>query len=209
MADLLSGALAHVAAMGPAGSVAFILLYAAACVSFLPASPLTLGAGALFGVAHGFLLVWTGATLGSGLSFLIGRHWLRGWVEIRLARYPLFTAIDAAVSAQGARVVFLTRLTPLFPFNTLNYAYGLTRVRFRDYLLASCVGMAPGTLLVVYLGAAAGESVKAGAHGRARTSVEWVFYGIGLLATIAAVALVAREAKRVLARHASTARPVL
>ena len=197
MADLLQHALAHVAAMGAAGRVLFVILYAAACVFFLPVSPLTLGAGALFGILPGFLLVWTGAALGSCASFLIGRHWLRSWVEKRLARYPMFIAIDAAVSRQGWRVVFLTRLTPLFPFNTLNYGYGLTRVRFKEYMGASILGMAPPTLMFVYLGAAAGEAVG----GRSRTRAELAFFAVGLLATVVVIAFVGREAKRALAEH--------
>ena len=201
MADLLHHALTHIAAMGAVGYAAFVLLYAASCVALLPVSVLTLGAGALFGVGPGFALVWIGATLGACASFLIGRHCVRGWVEKRLARYPLFMAIDAAVSVQGWRVVFLTRLTPLFPFSTLNYAYGLTRVKFRDYAVASFLGMAPGTLLFVYLGAAAGEAVSAGARGRVRTPAQWAFFGIGLVATIAAVTLVGRTAKQALAAH--------
>ncbi|MEQ1920324.1 MAG: TVP38/TMEM64 family protein [Elusimicrobiota bacterium] len=200
MADLLKHALAHIAAMGATGYVVFILLYAASCIAFLPVSVLTFGAGALFGVGPGFALVWIGATIGACSSFLIGRHWLRGWVEKRLARYPLFTAIDAAVSVQGGRVVFLTRLTPLFPFNTLNYAYGLTRVKFRDYAIASFLGMAPGTLLFVYAGAVAGEAVAAG-RGRVRTPAEWAFYGVGLLVAVIVVTLVGRTAKRALAAH--------
>jgi len=203
MTALLHHALARIASMGAAGGIAFVLLYAACSVAFLPVSPLTFGAGSVFGVARGFVLVWIGATIGSCACFLIGRHWLRGWVEKRLARYPLFAAIDAAVSAQGPRVVFLTRLTPLFPFNTLNYAYGLTRVKFADYAVATCLGMMPGTLLFVYLGAAAGAAVDA--RRRARTPAEWVFFAIGLLATAAVVALVAREAKRALARHIGSA----
>ena len=199
---MLQHALAHVAAMGPAGWGLFILLYAACCICFLPVSPLTFGAGAVYGLGPGFLLVWLGASLGACVSFLIGRRWLRAWVEKRLARHPRFAAIDAAVSAQGARVVFLTRLAPMFPFSTLNYVYGLTRVSFGDYLLASCFGMIPGTLFFVYLGAAAGAAVKAGTQARARTGAEWAFFVVGLLATAGVVALVGREANRELAKHA-------
>jgi len=198
MADLLASALAYVASLGAAGGVAFILLYAAACIALLPVSVLTLGAGALFGLGPGFALVWIGATIGACASFLIGRHWLRAWVEKRLTRYPVFAAIDAAVSVEGWRVVFLTRLSPLFPFALQNYAYGLTRVKFGEYALASFVGMAPGTWLYIYLGAAAGEAVKAGTNGPARTPAQWVFYGVGLLATIAVVTLVGRAAGRAL-----------
>lgn len=168
MAGLLREALSAIAAMGAAGGAAFVLLYAACCLACVPASILTFGAGAAFGLGYGFALVWVGAMLGACASFWAGRRWLRGWVERRIARYPAFLAIDAVVSVDGPRMVFLTRLTPIFPFAFLNYAFGLTRVRFRDYALASGAGMVPGMLLFVYLGAAAGEA----ARGSGRTAAE-------------------------------------
>lgn len=200
MADLLRDALVQIASYGAAGGAAFVALYALACVAFLPVSVLTLGAGAAYGIGLGFLLVLIGATLGSCASFLIGRRWLRTWVEKRLARHPVFAAVDAAVSAEGWRIVVLTRLTPLFPFALQNYAYGLTRVRLGEYAVASFVGMAPGTFVFVYLGAAAGAALKGGA--RARSPLEWAFYGVGLAATIAAFAMISREARRALAAKA-------
>ena len=202
MADMLQQALTDVAALGPAGWALFILLYAVSCILFFPVSPLTFGAGAAYGLGRGFLLVWCGASLGAGVAFWIGRRWLRTWVEKKLARHPRFAAIDAAVSAGGARIVLLTRLAPVFPFATLNYAYGLTRVRFRDYMLASIAGMVPGTLFFVYLGAAAGAAFRTGTQRNARTAAEWAYFAFGLLATAAVVALVGREANRELAKHA-------
>lgn len=197
MADMLHDALMYVAALGLLGHVVFILLYALACLLFFPVSVLTFGAGAVYGVGPGFALVWLGAMLGSCSAFMVGRHWLRAWVERRLASHPVFLAIDAAVSAQGGKVVFLTRLTPVFPFTLLNYAYGVTRVGFGEYAAATSLGMSPGTFLFVYLGAAAGAAVKPDTVGR--TNAEWAFFGIGLLATVVVVALVGREAKRALA----------
>ncbi|MDD5305377.1 MAG: TVP38/TMEM64 family protein [Elusimicrobia bacterium] len=207
MADLLHHALLYIASLGAAGQAAFIVLYASSCLVFLPVSVLTFGAGALYGIRTGFALVWIGAMAGACASFLIGRHWLRWWVEKRLARHPMFAAIDAAVSAEGWRVVFLTRLTPLLPFTLQNYAYGLTRVKFGEYAAATCVGISPGSLMFVYLGAAAGEAFKAGTHGRVRTRAEWAFYGVGLLATVIAVTLIGREAGRALAKHVKPAVP--
>lgn len=198
---MLRHALLHIASFGAAGGAAFVALYALSCLLFLPVSALTVGAGAVYGLGAGFALVWIGATLGACASFLVGRYWLRGWVEKRLARHPVFAAIDAAVSVEGWRVIFLTRLTPLFPFTVQNYAYGLTRVKFGEYTLASVLGMAPGTLLFVYVGAAAGDAVKAGAAGRERTPAEWAFYAVGLLATVIVVAIIGRKARRALDAH--------
>lgn len=204
MTEALRCALDAVAGMGPAGQLLFVLLYAASCVLFLPASVLTLGAGAAFGVARGFLLVWAGATLGCCAAFLSGRYLLRDWVRRRLEPYPAFRAISTAVAREGWRVVILTRLSPVLPFNLLNYAYGLTSIGLREYAWSSCVGMVPGALLFIWLGAAAGEAVRAGAGGaRTRTPAEWAFFVMGLLATAAAVALVGRAAKRALAEERS------
>lgn len=201
MAEALKTALDAVATMGAAGQAVFVLLYAAACVVFLPAVVLTLGAGAVFGLGRGFFLVWAGATLGAGLAFLAGRYFLRDWVSRRLESFPTFRAVSRAVGKEGWRVVLLTRLSPVLPFVLLNYGYGLTTISFREYLWSSCVGMVPGTLLYVWLGAAAGDVVRAGAGGRARTPAEWAFFVVGLLATLGAVTLVGRAARRALAEE--------
>ncbi len=205
MAELLQTALEFTAGLGALGWVLFALLYALACVALLPVAVLTLGAGAVFGVWLGFALVWIGATAGACASFLIGRHWARGWVEKKIAHRPFFAAIDAAVGVEGWRIVILTRLTPLFPFAIQNYAYGITRVRFREYALASFFGMAPGTFLFVYIGDAAAEALKAGLSGRTRMPAEWAFYAVGLAATVAAVTMVGRMARKALAKRTRVA----
>lgn len=196
-ADLQS-ALDAVAGMGAGGMVAFIFLYAIATVAFMPGSVLTLGAGAAFGVPKGFVLVSAGATLGACASFLVGRFLVRERIEKLLSGYPAFAAVSKAVGSQGRRVVFLTRLSPILPFNLLNYAYGLTRVGFGDYAAASWAGMLPGTLLYVYLGAAAAEAARAGAGARTRTSWEWALFVAGLAATAVAAWLIGRAAKAAL-----------
>lgn len=203
MAEALKAALDAVAGMGPAGSAVFVLLYALCCVAFVPAVVLTLGAGAAFGLVKGFFLVWAGATLGACLAFLAGRYLLRDWVSRRLERFPAFRAVSRAVGKEGWKVVVLTRLSPVLPFILLNYGYGLTTISLREYAWSSWLGMAPGTLLYVWLGAAAGEAVRAGAGGRARTPAEWAFFALGLLATLGAVTLVGRAARRALAEESA------
>ncbi|MDE2290579.1 MAG: TVP38/TMEM64 family protein, partial [Elusimicrobia bacterium] len=180
-----------------AGQGAFVLLYAAAAVAFLPGSVLTLGAGAAFGLWRGFILVSLGSTLGACAAFLVGRFLLRGWVERRLARFPAFAAVAAAVGAEGWKVVLLTRLSPVLPFNLLNYAYGLTPVSLGEYAWASWVGMMPGTMLYVYLGTAAGRL----ARGGGRTPAQEALFAGGLAATALAAWLVGRKAKEALARR--------
>ncbi len=184
---------------GALGPAVFIAGYAAAVVAFAPASLLTLAAGAIFGVLEGTAVVFVAASLGACLAFLLARHAARALVERRIAGNPRFAAIDRAIGEQGRRIVFLLRLSPAFPFNLLNYALGLTRVRFGDYALA-CLGMLPGTLAYVYSGSLLGD-VAAAAGGAApqRGPAQWALIAAGLAATLAVTALVTRIARRALA----------
>jgi uncharacterized membrane protein YdjX (TVP38/TMEM64 family) len=189
---------AWVDGQGALGPIAFVTGYALAVVAFAPGSVLTLAAGAIFGLARGTLYVFVAATLGASLAFLVARYLARPWVERRLAAHPGFAAIDRAIAAQGRRIVFLLRLSPAFPFNLLNYALGLTRVRFADALVAS-LGMLPGTLLYVYYGHVGGALATAAAGGAARRGpADYAVLGLGLAATIAVTAIVARLARRAL-----------
>ena len=187
-----------VAGLGFWGPAVFVLGYAAATVAFVPGSILTLAAGAIFGLGKGTALVFIGATLGSTLAFLVARYLARGAIERRLEDQPRFSAIDRAVGRQGLKIVFLMRLSPVFPYNLLNYALGLTRVRLLDYLLA-CFGMIPGTFLYVYYGKALGSlAAVAGGAAPERGTGDWVLLGVGLLATAVVTAFVTRIARRAL-----------
>ncbi|MGC2277764.1 MAG: TVP38/TMEM64 family protein, partial [Candidatus Binatus sp.] len=124
----LSNTLDWIRGLGALAPVAFIAIYIVACVAFLPGSILTIGAGVIFGVVRGSIYVSIAATLGATAAFLVGRYVARDWVSKRLEGNAKFKAIDEAVGREGWKMVFLTRLSPVFPFNLLNYAYGLTRV---------------------------------------------------------------------------------
>jgi uncharacterized membrane protein YdjX (TVP38/TMEM64 family) len=185
--------------MGLLGAALFVVAYVTATVLVLPGSILTLGAGFAYGPVYGTLLVMLSSNLGATAAFLLGRTVLRERVARRIAGDPRFSAVDAAVGAQGFRVVLLLRLSPLFPFNLLNYALGLTRVRLRDYMLASVVGMFPGTLLYVYLGSLV-TNVTQLTSGQRPDSGPWgrvLFFG-GLVATLAVTILITRIARRAL-----------
>lgn len=184
--------------LGPLGPVAFIAGYAVAAVAFVPGSFLTLAAGVVFGMGAGTVYVLIGATLGAAAAFTVSRHLARGAFERRLLTDPRFIAIDQAIAREGRKVAFLLRLSPLFPFTLLNYALGLTRIRFADFLLAS-VGMLPGTLLYVYSGKVAGD-LAAVAAGRspAQGLGYYLVLGLGLAATLFVALLVARLARRAL-----------
>jgi len=180
------------------GPVVFILGYAAAAVLFVPGSLLTLAAGAIFGLARGVVYVFIAAVLGSAAAFLVSRYLARQAIERRMANNPRFAAIDRAVGAQGRRIVFLLRLSPVFPFNLLNYGLGLTQVRFADYVVAS-VGMLPGTLLYVYYGKLAGDvAALAGGAAPEKGAGYYAVLVLGLVATIVVTTLVTRTARRAL-----------
>jgi uncharacterized membrane protein YdjX (TVP38/TMEM64 family) len=178
-------------------------LYIPACIFALPGSILTLGSGAVCGLVPGTIAVSLGSTAGATCAFLLGRTLAREWVEARVARNAKFQAIDRAIEKQGFKIVLLLRLSPVFPFFMLNYALGITKVRFRDYVLASWIGMFPGTVMYVYLGSLLGnvaallDPSKSG--GRQKTPQEWAMFGVGLLATIVVAVFVARVAKKAIA----------
>ena len=180
------------------GPAVFVLGYAAATLVFVPGSLLTMAAGAIFGLGKGTLLVFLGATLGSTFSFLVARYLARGAIERKLANRPRFRAIDRAVARQGLKIIFLVRLSPVFPYNLLNYGLGLTRVRLLDYVLA-CSGMIPGTFLYVYYGKALGSlAAVAGGVAPERGAGDWALLAAGLAATVAVTAFVTRIARRAL-----------
>ncbi len=197
---ILRDALAGIEGLGSWGPVLFVLVYVVATVLFVPGSALTLGAGALFGVGWGSVWVSAGSTLGATAAFLVGRYFARGWVAKKIDGNAAFAAIDRAVATEGWKIVGLTRLSPAFPFSLLNYAFGLTRVSLRDYVLASWIGMMPGTVMYVYLG-----SLARAAGERHRTAGEWAILGVGLIATIAVTVVVTLIARTALAKRTQPA----
>ncbi len=181
---------------GPLGPLVYGLAYVVATVAFIPGSALTIGAGVTFGVVTGTILVSIAATTGAAMCFLLARYFLRSRVERWVAGNKKFAAIDRAVAREGWKIVALTRLSPVFPFNLLNYSYGLTGIRFWPYVLASWVAMLPGSLLYVYIGAAGAQVAESatGAGSWGKTGMQVV----GLLATLAVTLLVTRMARRAL-----------
>lgn len=192
---------AWVAGLGAWGFVVFVAVYVIAAVLFLPGSALTLGAGFIFGIGLGLAAVSLGSTLGAASAFLISRHLARDAVSARFGGNEKFASVDRAVGREGARIVFLMRLSPVFPFNVLNYLLGLTSIRFWPYVLASWAGMLPGTLLYVYLGyigRAAAEAAAGGAGAADGGALRYVYLGVGLLATLGVTIYVTRLARRAL-----------
>lgn len=204
---LLSG-LARLEGFGVAGLAAIAVVYVFATVLAAPGSVLTIGAGfqaavlwpgqpitALFA---GYLTAAAGSIAGATLAFLLGRTLARPMVEKRVAANPKFQALDHAIGRTGLKMVFLVRLSPLFPFNLLNYALSLTQIRLRDYVLGSAVGMLPGTVLYVYIGTTAQSLTSAAAGGEGVSTAQTALIVAGLIATFAVVVVITRAASAAL-----------
>ncbi|MBW4555270.1 MAG: TVP38/TMEM64 family protein [Trichormus sp. ATA11-4-KO1] len=202
--EVFRSALQWIDSLGTVGAIAFMGLYIIATVAFLPGSILTLGAGVVFGVVWGSLYVFIGATLGATAAFLVGRYLARGWVARKIADNKKFAAIDQAVGREGLKIVLLTRLSPVFPFNLLNYAFGITGVSLKDYFIGS-VGMIPGTIMYVYIGSLAGNLAMIGTDAQpTNPTVQWIIRIVGFLATVAVTIYVTRIARKALEEEVGT-----
>ena len=188
----LNSAIAAVEKLGPWGPGVFALAYILATVLMVPGSALTLSAGTLFGVFHGTIIVSLASTTAAAIAFIIARYLARDAIAAKIKAVPAFAALDRAFGEDGWKLVGLIRLSPVFPFSLLNYAFGLTSVKFLHYVLASWAAMLPATLLYVYLGSLA----RAGARGGEKSPLEWAMYGVGLLATLAVTVFITKAAKK-------------
>ena len=192
--------------LGVWGSVVFGLLYVVAVVLLVPASALTLAAGALFGLVAGTVIVSLASTTGAALALLISRYLARDRIAKKVEQYPRFDAIDKALSEGGWKIVALLRLSPAIPFNLQNYLYGLTGIGFWTCVLTSWVAMLPGTFMYVYLGYVGRAGLEASAvGGQARSPAEWAMMIVGLLATIAVTVYVTRLSRKALKKHTGVA----
>jgi uncharacterized membrane protein YdjX (TVP38/TMEM64 family) len=198
---ILRNALQWIDSLGTVGAIAFIVLYIIATVAFFPGSILTLGAGVIFGAVWGSLYVFIGATLGATSAFLVGRYLARNWVAEKIADNKKFAAIDQAVGKEGLKIVLLTRLSPIFPFNLLNYAFGITGVSLQDYFIGS-LGMIPGTIMYVYIGSLAGNLAMIGTETQpTNPTLQWAIRILGLFATVAVTVYVTRIARKALEKE--------
>ena len=195
--ESVRGVLLWVEGLGFWAPLAFIVIYILACVFLVPGSVLTLGAGAIFGLVRGAVYVSVASTAGATAAFLIARYIARSRVARSLEQRPRFVALDEAVANEGWKIVALTRLSPVFPFTLLNYAFGLTRIPLLRYILASWAGMIPGTIMYVYIGSVAGDLVAID-RTRPRSVAEWFLIALGLAATVVVTLLITGLARRAL-----------
>ena len=201
---LVINALIWIESLDSGAMIAYVVIYNLATVLFIPGMFLTLGGGVLFGVVWGSVYVLIAATLGATMAFLIGRCLFREVIFRKIQSNVKFRAIALAVRKEGWKIVLLTRLCPIFPFNLLNYAYGVMRVSVRDYLLGSIIGIVPGSVMYVYIGSLAGDFARIGI-GISEQSVsletqivQWLIRIIGFIATVAVTVYLTRVAQQAL-----------
>ena len=179
----------------------YCLVYVTAVVFLVPGSLLTLLGGFLFGIFEGVILVSLSSVVGAGFAFLIGRYFARDWVESQTRNLEGWKQFDRAISSRGFYIVLMTRLSPVFPFNLLNYTLGLTMIRFRAYLLASWLGMAPATVLYVYFGSIALTLADLFAGESTGNNWQYALIAIGLIATLSLVIVLTRLASSILKKE--------
>jgi uncharacterized membrane protein YdjX (TVP38/TMEM64 family) len=203
MTQWLHSLLIQVAQMGGWGVLFFLLLYVLAALTMAPAFPLTVAAGAIYGVARGSAVVFVGAALGGMAAYAVASRLADSRLLRRLDREPRVIVVRNAIRRDSVWVQFLLRLSPLVPFTLLNYALGLARVRFRDFLVA-LVGMVPAIIMYTYYGKVVGD-VTALAAGRTAPmgAGYYTLVGIGLVATVIATTMITRAARRALRAHAT------
>jgi uncharacterized membrane protein YdjX (TVP38/TMEM64 family) len=194
---------ARVKGMGFSGGILYVAVYVAASLLFVPGSILSLGAGYVFGVAGGMVVVWIGVTAAAAAGFLVARYLARSGVERLARRNARFGALDAAIGKSGWKAVGLVRLSALVPFSLSNYFFGLTSVRFGPYVAATAVAMVPGSFFYVYLGAAGKGLALTGQ----RSAWEWAVIGGGVVVTAATAVILARFTKKQLERSQTSTAP--
>ena len=199
--ELLQKSVIWVESLGTLGPIVYMVIYNLATLLFIPGSVLTLKGGCLFGVFWGSIYVLIAAMIGATLAFLIGRYLSRDWVSCQIDKHPKFKAINVAVAKEGWKIVLLTRLSPVFPFNLLNYAFGVTQVSLKDYILGS-LGIIPGTVMYVYIGSLAGNLAMINTPNQPSSSEaqiwQWVMQGVGLIATVAVTVYITKVAQKAL-----------
>lgn len=201
ISPLLPQFAAWVHTLGVWAPIAYLLAYVAVVVLMMPAFLLIIAGGAVFGITYGSLLAMTGAMLGGTSAFLIARHLAREPVARRVAKHPKLAIIDRSIGREGARIVFLLRLSPAVPFVLSNYALGITQVRL-SHFMAGTLGLMPMVITFAAYGAAAGATTADG-----KSPLSPLMLGIGLLATVVLGMLLGRIAKKALEAEAGRNQP--
>ncbi|HEY5814126.1 MAG TPA: TVP38/TMEM64 family protein [Terrimicrobiaceae bacterium] len=185
-----------IAQSGWIGVLWFIVLYTLTCVFFLPGSVLSVGAGAVYGFWFSTLLVATSSTVGAAVNFLTSRYLARNWMQSKLAHSAKFRALDKAVCSEGWRMILVSRLSPIVPHSLVSYAAGLIRISFWKFTFASFVGFLPQSAAYTYVGAVVGKALRTSAGVTPHDPITWLFYVLGLVATLIVTAVTTRIARK-------------
>ena len=185
--------------LGHWAPIMFILIYIVSSIILVPCSALTVLSGFIFGVVWGTVWVSIGSVLGASAAFLVGRYFARNWVERKTAGNKNFQAVGKAIESGGLKIVTLIRLSPLFPYNLLNYFFGVTKVPFRTFVLGSWIGMLPGTIMYVYIGHLG--RVAADSVGEKTDLATKSLTVVGFIVTVVVTIMVTKAAKKALAER--------
>jgi uncharacterized membrane protein YdjX (TVP38/TMEM64 family) len=196
LSEFLHHSMEWIASSGWVGAVWFIVLYTLTCVFFLPGSLLTVGAGAVYGFWFSTALVTISSTVGAGVNFLTSRYLIRNWMQRKLGHSAKFRALEKAVSAEGWRIILISRMSPIIPHSLVSYAAGLIPISFSRFIFASFVGFLPQSAAYTYVGAVVGKALRTSAGVTPHDPVTWTFYGFGLVATLVVTAITTRVARR-------------
>jgi uncharacterized membrane protein YdjX (TVP38/TMEM64 family) len=186
----------NIHSMGAISMLLFILCYVVATVILIPGLILTLGAGAIFGIWKGFLLVSIASTIAASAAFLLGRQLAGKWFLSKIGHNSRMNALKGAIESEGWKIVILARLSPLIPYTMLNYMFSLTSLRFSHYVIASWLGMIPVTFVYVYIG-----SLGSLGTNREKTTIEWILIASGIIATATGIFLINRAASKEMAKR--------
>jgi uncharacterized membrane protein YdjX (TVP38/TMEM64 family) len=199
--EWLAPAVLKLAEIGPWAPVLFILLYIVAAVTLAPAFFLTVAAGAMFGVWRGSIIVFIAASLGASAVYAVGTRVARfGWIK-RVTRDPRVAAVRAAIQGDSRWIMFLLRLSPLVPYNVLNYALVLSGVRYVDFAIA-LVGMIPAIIMYTYYGKVVGDvAALAAGVSPPRGPEYFVLLGVGLIAIAVSTTMITKAARRAMERQ--------
>ena len=180
----------------PLGILVFSLVYVLWVSCLLPGSWLSMLSGFLYGTWLGSLIVFVGAFVGAHLTFYLGRTFLKEWAQKKVSNFPKVQIMEKAVKSEGLKIIFLTRLSPLFPFGLLNFTYGLSEVKVRDFTIGM-VGILPGTILYCSLGSLALKVSNFGQvlSGRSDSS-SFIWSLVSILSTILVVILVLSSTRK-------------
>ncbi len=195
------GFLAHVERSGLTGQWIFAMVVASSVVFMLPSVVFTVGAGYLFGVVHGAILVVVSETIGATVAFLIARYVLGDSAKLWLQNQAKVAHVSKSLFAHGWKVIAAFRMIPFFPFKLSNYFFGLLPMTLNNYLLGTFVGLWPITLFNVYIGSTASSLMTLESDQQVVSTQQWIGYLAGLLMGIAAIVYLSQLARKTLTQY--------